>query len=123
MSAKLAGVEPIQGGAQVTLELTFEHEGTEKPVCVAETLARALRGLKQPRQLGHVGEHAGGAVEPLAPASCRRSRTRSSRRATPASTPAGESSTTAHSPGSQPIVAAACRNRSGAGLPCSTSWR
>ena len=38
------GVEPIQGGAQVTLELTFEHEGTEKPVCVAETLARLYEG-------------------------------------------------------------------------------
>src|SRR5829696_4847737 len=44
MSAKLAGVEPIQGGAQVTLELTFEHEGTEKPVCVAESLARLYEG-------------------------------------------------------------------------------
>ena len=40
MSAKLAEVEPIQGGAQVTLQLTFEHEGGEKPVCVAESLAR-----------------------------------------------------------------------------------
>src|SRR6188768_668007 len=36
MHAKLAEVEPIQGGAQVTMELTFEHEGSEKPVCVAE---------------------------------------------------------------------------------------
>ncbi len=44
MSAKLASVEPIQGGAQVTLQLTFEHEGTEKPVCVAETLARLYEG-------------------------------------------------------------------------------
>ena len=44
MSAKLAGVEPIQGGAQVTLELTFELEGTEKPVCVAESLARLYEG-------------------------------------------------------------------------------
>jgi len=44
MSAKLASVEPIQGGAQVTLQLTFEHEGSEKPVCVAETLARLYEG-------------------------------------------------------------------------------
>ena len=34
----------IPGGAQMTLELTFEREGGEKPVCVAETLARRLRG-------------------------------------------------------------------------------
>ncbi|HEX4690047.1 MAG TPA: MaoC family dehydratase [Solirubrobacteraceae bacterium] len=40
MSAKLAGLQDIPGGAQMTLELTFEREGGEKPVCVAETLAR-----------------------------------------------------------------------------------
>ena len=79
-----------------------------------------LRRLKQPRQLRHVGEDAG-AVEARALASSRRSRTRSSRPRSAASTPAGESSTTAQSAGSQPIDAAACRNRSGAGLPCSTS--
>jgi acyl dehydratase len=44
MHAKLAEVEPIQGGAQITLQLTFEHEGTDKPVCVAETLARLYEG-------------------------------------------------------------------------------
>jgi acyl dehydratase len=44
MSARMANVEPIQGGAQITLELTFEHEGTEKPVCVAESLARLYEG-------------------------------------------------------------------------------
>ena len=65
MSATLAGVEHIQGGAQVTLALTFENEGGEKPVCVAETLARFYEGLKQPRQLGHVGEDPR-AVEALA---------------------------------------------------------
>ena len=37
MHAKVASVEPIQGGAQVALALTFEHEGSEKPGCVAET--------------------------------------------------------------------------------------
>jgi len=40
MRAKLAAVEEIPGGAQVTTEVTFEREGGEKPVCVAETLAR-----------------------------------------------------------------------------------
>jgi acyl dehydratase len=44
MHAKVANVEPIQGGAQVTMQLTFEHEGSEKPVCVAETLARFYEG-------------------------------------------------------------------------------
>jgi acyl dehydratase len=44
MTAKLASVEPIQGGAQVTMALTFEREGGEKPVCVAETLARFYEG-------------------------------------------------------------------------------
>jgi acyl dehydratase len=44
MTAKLADVEPIQGGAQITLQLTFEQEGGEKPVCVAETLARVYEG-------------------------------------------------------------------------------
>ena len=44
MKAKVASVEPIQGGAQLALELTFEHEGGDKPVCVAETLARVYEG-------------------------------------------------------------------------------
>jgi acyl dehydratase len=44
MKGKVAGVEPIQGGAQLTLELTFEHEGSDKPVCVAESLARVYEG-------------------------------------------------------------------------------
>jgi hypothetical protein len=44
MHAKIESVEPIQGGAQLTLGLTFEHEGTEKPVCVAETLVRLYEG-------------------------------------------------------------------------------
>ena len=59
MKAKVASVEPIQGGAQLALELTFEREGGDKPVCVAETLrAASTKRLKQRRQLGHVGEHA-----------------------------------------------------------------
>jgi acyl dehydratase len=40
MSAKLVGLEDVQGGAQMTLELTFECEVADKPVCVAETIAR-----------------------------------------------------------------------------------
>jgi acyl dehydratase len=37
---KLAGVEDVQGGAQATLEVTFEVEGASKPACVAEVLFR-----------------------------------------------------------------------------------
>jgi acyl dehydratase len=40
MRATLAAVEEIAGGAQLTTELTFEREGGDKPVCVAESLAR-----------------------------------------------------------------------------------
>jgi acyl dehydratase len=40
MTARLADLEDVPGGAQMTLELTFEREGGDKPVCVAETLAR-----------------------------------------------------------------------------------
>jgi acyl dehydratase len=39
-SVRLAGIEDIPGGAQTRLELTFERDGGEKPVCVAETVAR-----------------------------------------------------------------------------------
>jgi acyl dehydratase len=44
MRAKLAAVEDIPGGAQIATELTFEREGGEKPVCVAESLARVYVG-------------------------------------------------------------------------------
>ncbi|MBI5256939.1 MAG: MaoC family dehydratase [Burkholderiales bacterium] len=37
---KLKKYEPIEGGAQVTMEVTMEREGSDKPVCVAETLSR-----------------------------------------------------------------------------------
>lgn len=36
----LGGVEDVQGGAQVTLEVGFEVEGSSKPACVAEVLFR-----------------------------------------------------------------------------------
>ena len=44
MRSKLLSVDDIPGGAQVTTELTFEREGGEKPVCVAESLARVYSG-------------------------------------------------------------------------------
>jgi acyl dehydratase len=44
MRATLASVEEIAGGAQITTELTFEREGGDKPVCVAESLARVYTG-------------------------------------------------------------------------------
>ena len=37
---KLADVSDIPGGAQIKIEVTLEREGGDKPVCVAETLAR-----------------------------------------------------------------------------------
>ncbi len=44
MRAELAEVQDIPGGIQVQTTLTFEREGGEKPVCVAETLMRAYTG-------------------------------------------------------------------------------
>jgi acyl dehydratase len=44
LHARLAAVDEIPGGAQMTLELTFEREGGDKPVCVAESLARLYAG-------------------------------------------------------------------------------
>ncbi len=44
MHTKLKSLEPVPGGAQVTIECTFEREGGDKPVCVAETLARVYVG-------------------------------------------------------------------------------
>jgi acyl dehydratase len=43
-TVRLAELEDIPGGAQMTLELTFEVEGGEKPVCVAQTVARVYTG-------------------------------------------------------------------------------
>lgn len=37
---KLLKYEPLEGGAQLTVEVTMEREGSAKPVCVAESLAR-----------------------------------------------------------------------------------
>ena len=44
LPAAIASVEEAPGGVQMTLALTFELEGGEKPVCVAETLARLYGG-------------------------------------------------------------------------------
>jgi acyl dehydratase len=44
MRMKLAGVDDIPGGAQFTTGLTFEREDGDKPVCVAESLARVYTG-------------------------------------------------------------------------------
>jgi acyl dehydratase len=40
MRMKLTKIEEIPGGAQITTELTFERENGDRPVCVAESLAR-----------------------------------------------------------------------------------
>jgi acyl dehydratase len=37
---KLLELQEIEGGAQGVTQVTFEHEGHEKPVCVAETVSR-----------------------------------------------------------------------------------
>ena len=44
MRATLTSVEEVAGGVQFTITQTYEREGTEKPVCVAESLARAFTG-------------------------------------------------------------------------------
>ena len=37
---KLVSYEPLEGGAQLTVEATIELEGSAKPACVAETVSR-----------------------------------------------------------------------------------
>jgi acyl dehydratase len=37
---KLIGYEPLEGGAQLTMQVTMEREGSDKPVCIAESLSR-----------------------------------------------------------------------------------
>ena len=44
MRMQLQNVEDIPGGAQITMLLTFEREGGDKPVCVAESLSRVYTG-------------------------------------------------------------------------------
>jgi len=40
MGATLAGLEEIPGGAQATMDLTFEIEGQAKPACVTQAVYR-----------------------------------------------------------------------------------
>jgi acyl dehydratase len=44
MRAELVSVDDIPGGVQFKVKQTFEVEGSEKPVCVAESLARVYGG-------------------------------------------------------------------------------
>jgi acyl dehydratase len=44
MRASIASVDDIPGGVQLAVTNTLEVEGGEKPVCVAESVGRALRG-------------------------------------------------------------------------------
>ncbi len=44
MRMTLQDVQDIPGGAQMTMLLTFERDGGDKPVCVAETLSRVYAG-------------------------------------------------------------------------------
>jgi acyl dehydratase len=44
MRATLTSAEDIPGGLQITTTATFETENGEKPVCVAESLARVYTG-------------------------------------------------------------------------------
>jgi len=39
-SFRLLAYEPLDGGAQLGIEVTMEREGSAKPVCVAESLTR-----------------------------------------------------------------------------------
>jgi acyl dehydratase len=44
MTCKIAKLDDIPGGAQITFENTFEVEGGDKPVCIAESIARVYTG-------------------------------------------------------------------------------
>jgi acyl dehydratase len=37
---RLKAYEPIEGGAQLTVEVTMEIDGSDKPACVAESVSR-----------------------------------------------------------------------------------
>ena len=39
-TTELISVEDVQGGAQITYQVTVEREGGDRPVCVAEAVAR-----------------------------------------------------------------------------------
>ncbi|MDQ3739621.1 MAG: MaoC family dehydratase [Actinomycetota bacterium] len=44
MRMELQSVDDIPGGAQITMKLTFERDGGDKPVAVAESLSRVYTG-------------------------------------------------------------------------------
>jgi acyl dehydratase len=44
MRATLSSVDDVPGGVQFTITQTFEREGEEKPVCVAEAVSRMYTG-------------------------------------------------------------------------------
>jgi acyl dehydratase len=44
MRARIAELSEIPGGAQMVMELTFEREGGDKPVCVAQSVVRVYEG-------------------------------------------------------------------------------
>jgi acyl dehydratase len=44
MRATLASVDDVPGGVQLTITQTFEREGEQKPVCVAEAVSRMYTG-------------------------------------------------------------------------------
>jgi acyl dehydratase len=44
MRATLTSVDDVPGGVQLTITQTFEREGEEKPVCVAESVSRMYTG-------------------------------------------------------------------------------
>ena len=44
MRAELVDVQDVPGGVQITTKATFETENGDKPVCVAESLARLYTG-------------------------------------------------------------------------------
>lgn len=46
----LRGYKPLDGGAEIVLEVTVEREGQAKPVCVAESVTR--RYVQPPAALG-----------------------------------------------------------------------
>ena len=44
MNLELLAVEAVGEGAQLTARRTFERDGSDKPVCAAESLARLVEG-------------------------------------------------------------------------------
>jgi acyl dehydratase len=44
MRATLSSVDDVPGGVQLTITQTFERDGEDKPVCVAESVSRMYTG-------------------------------------------------------------------------------